>query len=69
MTVTFLVALEIDDVSDLPALAEDIWDDLGASGHSVQSVKPWARPTIPTAQPAGGFTSLNDNPPSIQPPL
>lgn len=44
--VTFLVAVNIDDVSVLTETALNINDDLTQSGHDVVSVKPWARPTV-----------------------
>jgi len=63
MVVTFLVAIDVPDITNLPAVAEDIMDDLATMGHLVESVAPWARPTLPQSQPAGGFTSLNTPPP------
>ena len=50
MTATFLVELELDDISVL-ALAEtseDLHDAVEKSGLAVTSVKPWHRPTLPT---------------------
>lgn len=58
MTVTFLVAVNITDLSQLSDTALSIQEDLEYSGHDVDSVHPWARPNNPRAQPAGGFTSL-----------
>jgi hypothetical protein len=46
MTSTFIVTLEIGDVSMIPDTALDIEDDLIAAGHDVIVVKPWARPTL-----------------------
>lgn len=45
MDVTFLVKINIQDVSQLSSIAEDISDDLISAGHDVASVVPWARPT------------------------
>lgn len=55
MTVTFLVALDLDDISTLSDVALDLQDDLEQAGHSVESVKPWARPT---AEPIPSIPSL-----------
>lgn len=64
MEVTFLVALNVDELGSLQSLADQIDDDLMASGHDVLSVKPWARPISGANQPAGGFVSLNAPPPT-----
>jgi hypothetical protein len=63
MTVTFLVAVTLQDLSSIADVAADIEEDLVSAGHEVESVKPWARPTI---QSAGGnpFAAL---PPLIEP--
>ena len=45
MTATLLVTIEIDDPSTLPALADEIFDDLAGGGHDIISVEPWARPS------------------------
>lgn len=55
MEVTFLVSVNIDEIGSLQALADQMADDLTASGFEVLSAKPWARPVN---QPAGGLTSL-----------
>ena len=58
MTVTFLVALNLDDITALAETATDIEDAL--AGHfNIVSVKSWARPTSQTP-----FQSL---PPLIEP--
>lgn len=56
MTVTFLVEIDLDDglLPQLAEIAADITEDLEAAGHSVNSVKPWARPStgiVPTNLP------------------
>lgn len=52
MTSTFLVTLSTDD-TDLILVSQDIAEDLRASGHDVQEVKPWARPvTAPDLGPS-----------------
>lgn len=51
MEVTYLVAVNIEDVSTIADQAADIQDDLESAGHDVVSVKPWARPTQQTASP------------------
>lgn len=68
-SVTFLVALDIPDVTADALLNEaaDVEEDLLSAGHNVLSVVPWARPTLPTAQPAGGFTPLGGTPPPDAP--
>lgn len=51
MTVTFLVEINLEDVSDLAGEALDIADDL-SSNFDVISVKPWQRPiTAPLISP------------------
>jgi len=66
MTITFLVALNTDDVSPttLADLASDIEEDLLRSGMDVESVKPWQRPSLGLQMPMGE-QSLVPNP---QPP-
>jgi hypothetical protein len=62
MTVTFLVAVVLQDLSSIADVAGDIEEDLTSAGHEVESVKPWARPTI---QASGGpFAAL---PPLLEP--
>ena len=48
MTITFLVAINTDDVNPttLLDLASDIEEDLLRSGMDVESVKPWQRPCL-----------------------
>lgn len=60
MTVTFLVPVNLTDLTDLPSIALDIEDDLRAAGHDISegTVHPWARPNLPLASPAEGFVSL-----------
>lgn len=48
MNVTFLVALNLDDVSSLADISNEINDDLSNSGFEVVSVQPWARPSVTT---------------------
>jgi hypothetical protein len=62
MTVTFLVAVVLQDLSSIADVAADIEEDLTSAGHEVESVKPWARPTLtPNANP------LSQLPPLIEP--
>jgi hypothetical protein len=49
--VTFLVALNLDDLSDLPGVSAEISDDLDKSGFQVLSVAPWQRPSLTQGQP------------------
>lgn len=44
MTVTFLVELNLQDLSNLAGISEELLDDL-SENFDVISVKPWARPT------------------------
>jgi hypothetical protein len=46
MNVTFLVTINLDDLSDLPGVAAEIQDDIENSGFEVLSVAPWARPAL-----------------------
>lgn len=59
MNVTFLVEINISDLSDLPGIADEIESDL--SDFEVISVKPWARP-------AGNPLAAIPNITEIQPP-
>jgi hypothetical protein len=45
MTRTYLVAIVSDGLDDVVATAEDIQEELLASGFDVESVKAWAAPT------------------------
>jgi hypothetical protein len=60
MTVTFLVAVNLSDLTTLADVAADIEDDLASAGHDVVSVKPWTRPTAqtPAANPFASLPSL-----------
>jgi hypothetical protein len=46
MNVTFLVSINLDDLSSLPDIASEIEADLSESGFEVISVAPWARPAL-----------------------
>lgn len=48
MKVTFLVELELDDISNLPGIALELSEDLQAADYQVSSVKPWQRQDMPT---------------------
>lgn len=62
MTVTFLVTINLDDISTLSEVALDLQDDLEQAGHSVESVKPWARPTAQVANPLSALPNLVEPP-------
>jgi hypothetical protein len=49
MQATFLVRINIVDVTTLADEAADIEHDLVNAGHDVVSVEPWARPSTATA--------------------
>lgn len=70
MTITFLVAINTDDVSptNLIDLASDIEEDLLRSGMDVESVKPWQRPSLGLQLPAAQ-QQLVPNPQPPAPPL
>jgi hypothetical protein len=51
MDVTFLATVNLDDLSDLPGVAQEINDDLTQSGFEVVQVAPWARPTLAQGTP------------------
>jgi hypothetical protein len=51
MTVTYLVAINIDDPSEVEGLALEIDDILTDQGIDVTSVAPWARPTMGEPKP------------------
>jgi hypothetical protein len=46
MTAAIIVTLEIDDVTQLPLIAEEIHDELFEAGYDVVTVKPWNRPSL-----------------------
>ena len=57
MNVAFIATVNLDDLSDLAGVAQEINDDLAQSGFEVISVAAWARPalaqvapTVPTTQ-------------------
>lgn len=58
MTVTFLVSINLDDLSTIADVAADIQDDLISAGHDVEEVKPWQRPTLTGAQPIPPATPI-----------
>jgi hypothetical protein len=69
MLVTFLVALDLSDISTLTETALDIQDDLEQAGHSVESVKPWARPSAQTSSsPLSALPNLVEPPAEPTPP-
>ncbi len=49
MKATFLVELEIDDISPLALIeaSDELHDAAEKAGFVVESVKPWSRPTAP----------------------
>lgn len=57
MNVTFLVTINLDDLSDLPSIAGEITDDLNT--FEVVSVVPWARPSQPTVPTTTQPTQIN----------
>lgn len=69
MTITFLVAINTDDVNPttLIDLASDIEEDLIRSGMDVESVKPWQRPSLGFQMPMEQ-QSLIPNPQPPAPP-
>jgi hypothetical protein len=46
MYVAFIATINLDDLSDLAGLAEEIEQTLGEAGFEVKSVAPWARPSL-----------------------
>jgi hypothetical protein len=46
MNVAFIVTINLDDLSDLPGLAEEIQQTLDEAGFETKSVAPWARPAL-----------------------
>lgn len=64
MTSTFLVKLEIMDITEIPMVAEDVMDDLLSAGHDVISVTPWARPATLGLESTNIFGE-GENPPSL----
>jgi len=71
MTITFLVAINTDDVSPttLADLASDIEEDLLRSGMDVESVKPWQRPSLGLQMPMEQQTLTPNPQPPAPPPL
>jgi len=62
---TFLVTLNLDDVSMVQQIAEDIDSDLMDSGYEVVEVKPWARPTLNITAEPPAFGGMESGPPSL----
>lgn len=59
---TFLVPVYISSATpeELTMVSLEIEEAIQAKGLELAGdVKPWARPTVPLASPAGGFTSLS----------
>jgi hypothetical protein len=57
MTRTFLVALDLEPLSDVNEIALDMLDSLAQDGFQVTSVKPWA--SANTDQQTGAFWNIN----------
>lgn len=55
MTRTFLVALNLEPMSDIDSIAADMLDSLAQDGFQVTSVKPWASANTDPVDP---FLSL-----------
>ena len=56
MTRTFLVALDLEPMSDIDSIAADMLDSLSQDGFQVTSVKPWASAnTDPVDEPISLF--------------
>lgn len=51
MNVAFITVLNLDDLSDLVGVAQEINDDLTSTGFEVTSVAPWQRPTLAQGAP------------------
>lgn len=51
MNVAFIVNLNLDDLSDLQGVAQEINDDLSQAGFEVVQVAPWQRPSLQAAVP------------------
>jgi len=62
MDVTFLVAVRLDTLEDLPAVAQEINDDLSQSGFDVISVAPWQRPSLTAVAPIVPTTETQTQP-------
>ena len=65
MQTTFLVKVEIMDVTEIPGVAEDIEDDLLSAGHDVISVEPWARPATLGIESNSVFGEGAEQPPPL----
>jgi hypothetical protein len=57
MTRTFLVALDLEPMSDIDSIAADMLDSLSQDGFRATSVKPWA--SANTDQQTGDFWNLS----------
>jgi hypothetical protein len=63
MNVTFLVDINLDDLSSLADTASDIEQDLSNAGYEVNGVKPWQRPSLlQPGQPAVPTTNQTTQP-------
>ena len=55
MTAAFIVTVELDDLSDLAAIAEDLTEAVELVANVID-VKPWARPSLgPAVAPPPGL--------------
>jgi hypothetical protein len=63
--VAFITTLKLDDLSDLPGIAQEISDDLQQGGFDVVTVVPWQRPSL--QQPAVGGLANPTVPTQTQP--
>lgn len=60
MTITFLVAINLEDATALVEASHDISDSLSGR-FDVVSVKPWARPSVtPTVSPLAALPPLTE---------
>jgi len=66
MTRTFLVALDLEPMSDINEIALDLLDSLAQDGFQVTSVKPWA--SANTDQTEDGFNFIGPGAAPLLPP-
>ena len=59
MQVAFIATVNLDDLSDLAGVSDEIADSLTQSGFEVVSVHAWARPALAPAVPTTTQPNLN----------
>lgn len=65
MIVTFLVKLDVQDLTTLADESAHVQDALESAGFQVEGVQPWARPTLQGGNPLQQLPPMAEPPPPI----